>query len=167
MALTGLWLGMLGVAFTGIDCYVNWYASGAAMRARRAICQSDLAQIGKAMGIYANRYQGQFPPSVDTLLYLNLVQKGAFACPSTDTTVDDLQKDLQCCYVYVGGQDGRLAPQNVLMYELDNHAGQGGSVLFVDLDVKWIEPYSKVLELVEQTRRRLDSEGVIHGQKTR
>jgi prepilin-type processing-associated H-X9-DG protein len=144
--------------------------------AKRSVCAANLSGTAMALRMYANLYQGQFPPDVDPLVAGNFSQPAQFLCPSADEnpkyekytsggtgsyTVGkpipaDLHEMLHSCYVYIPGQveDGNRA--NVLMYEKKGcHQGEGGNVLFADCHVDWITPYSKVEKLVEETKARL------------
>ncbi|MCZ6817056.1 MAG: hypothetical protein O7F76_10250, partial [Planctomycetota bacterium] len=60
------------------------------------------------------------------------------------------------CYGYIRGQTVSSDPANVLVYERsDSHDGDGSNVLFVDGEVRFVEPNGRVRELVKQTRERL------------
>jgi prepilin-type processing-associated H-X9-DG protein len=40
-----------------------------------------------------------------------------------------------------------------------NHSDEGGNVLFQDSHVEWITPYSRIEELVAETKERLAGKG--------
>jgi hypothetical protein len=144
--------------------------------ARRSVCAANLSGTGMALRMYANVNQGQFPPDVDPLVAGNFAQPAQFLCPTTDENPKyakhtsggtgsytasqpipaDLHEMLHSCYVYIPGQVEDGNPANVLMYEKKGcHQGEGGNVLFDDYRTEWIEPYSKVEQLVAQTQARL------------
>jgi prepilin-type processing-associated H-X9-DG protein len=147
----------------GLGCFVLWGAGVGAlgllslqdpkMHAKRSICAANLIQIGQAMQKYAARY-GEFPSSFDSLVKGGL-NASTFLCPCSSLEPEDLEDDPHRCYACVPVQGRKLTPKDVLVYEFDHHAGEGGNVLFGDFHVEWIEPYSKVLERVRQTAQRL------------
>lgn len=139
--------------------------------ARRSVCAANLASTGKAFEVYANQYQGQYPPDVDTLVTTNFAQPNQFVCPggsgraaynnpaliySGGPISPKIHEAMHSCYVYIPGQSASSNPNNVLMYEKkDCHRGEGSNVLFVDGSARWISPYSEVEKLVTKTKARL------------
>jgi len=63
---------------------------------------------------------------------------------------------LNACYVYITGQTANDDPTNVLVYEKAGcHQNEGGNVLYMDAHVEFVKPYSKVEQLVKETKVRL------------
>jgi hypothetical protein len=149
---TVLGLGCFLLLIQGVHPVVS-YVRRPAMHAKRYICAANLKQIGQAMQQYAAQY-GEFPSSFDPLRKAGL-SAVTFLCPSSTLEPEDLEADPHQCYPCVPVQGRKLTPKDVLVYEFDNHAGEGGNVLFGDFQVEWIEPYPKVLERVRQTAQRL------------
>jgi uncharacterized RDD family membrane protein YckC len=144
--------------------------------AKRSVCAANLSGTGMALRMYANQYNGQYPPDVDLLVSAGFAHPAQFICPGTDDNNKyeeyisggtgaytpgqpisaKLHEMLHSCYMYIPGQTPDSHPQNVLMHEKqDCHQGEGGNVLFADHSTRWLEPYSEVERLVEQTKARL------------
>jgi competence protein ComGC len=120
--------------------------------AKRTVCAQNLSKIGKAMYIYANKHDDKFPPSLRTLVESGALTADDLICPSSE---DKPEKGSGSSYIYIGGQAGAAPGRNVIAYEKDNHEGEGGHVLFADSHVDFITPYSKVEQLVRETKARL------------
>ena len=109
--------------------------------------------LGQGMYIYAqDDDEFNFPPDLETLLSQGAVTEKQFVCPSSNAVVGELD----ACYVYIAGQTEESDPTNVVMYEKEDcHEAEGANVLFQDGQVQFIKPYSRVEELVQETRDRL------------
>ena len=119
---------------------------------KRLVCEGQLRGLGTSMRIYANDWSQGFPPDFDVLVSSGEVTTKQFCCPSSGA----IPGDVHACYVYIEGQTTLDDPRNVLVYEKpENHAGEGGNVLFLDGSVEFIRPYSRVEELVAETKRRI------------
>ena len=119
---------------------------------KRLVCGAQLKGLGTSMRIYANGWNQDFPPDFDVLVSSGAVTVEQFCCPSSGA----IPGDVNACYLYIEGQTTLDDPRNVLVYEKSgNHADQGGNVLFLDGSVEFIRPYSRVEELVAQTKRRI------------
>ena len=96
---------------------------------RKAVCFSNLKQIGLAMEIYAKDFGGRFPPSLKQLVpdYVTRGQEGIFHCDSDRTHGPS--------YVYVPGFTTKDRPMTMVVIERgDIHEG-GRHVLFIDTHV--------------------------------
>lgn len=120
----------------------------------RVVCSANMRQFGTGMYLYAQSdYYGWFPPNLETLLSEGHVTENQFACPSSNAVV----RELDGSYEYIASQTGSSNPNNVVMYEKEGcHNGEGSNVLFQDGRVQFISPYSRVEQLVQETRDRLE-----------
>jgi prepilin-type processing-associated H-X9-DG protein len=119
---------------------------------KRTVCMSNMRGLGTAMYIYAHE-DSKFPDDLGALIEANIATEKQFVCPSTTAQVGS---GLDACYIYIPGQGLASQPRNVVLYEKrGNHSDDGGNVLFQDSHVEWITPYSRVEELVAETKERL------------
>lgn len=118
---------------------------------KRTVCAANMRAIAQGMYIHAQDDEF-FPENFQILIDEKYTSPKMFVCPSSTCEVGDLE----CCYVYIPGQNTTDHPQNVLLYEKkDAHLGEGGNVLFQDSHVEFVTPYSRVEELVKETKARL------------
>lgn len=118
---------------------------------KRTVCMANMRGIGQALYIYAQD-DGRFPPNLEALVEAKTSTMRQFHCPSSDAD----EEDIHACYEYIPGITTSSDPTLVVLYEINNpHQGEGGNVLFQDGHVEFIKPYSRVLELVEQTKQKL------------
>ncbi len=114
---------------------------------------ANLLNVGHAINVYARQNQGRFPPNLGTLRNQHLLQPVYLVCPTSGT--EPVNGDFVYDYVYIPGQSQDALPTNVLVYEKQPYHDDGGNVLFADLHVEYIAPYSRVEELVAETEARL------------
>ncbi|MCF7973720.1 MAG: hypothetical protein K9N55_07885 [Phycisphaerae bacterium] len=95
-------------------------------------CAKNLSWIGKAILIYANDYNDQLPPNLNTLIEKAEMTEKGLICPGSG------QKD---SYGYCGdGLDTSCEPTIIVAYDKKgNHAEPFRNVLFLDSHVEWIE----------------------------
>lgn len=120
----------------------------------RTVCTDNLALIRSGLLQHAMANDSAYPPDFETLIAAGQVSEDAFLCLGGRLTSLDLTE----CYQYIDGQTTDDHPDNVLIYERESCHEGGSSVLFLDGRVEFIEPYSRVKELVAQTRARLEEE---------
>lgn len=109
--------------------------------------------IASVMYIYAEDGDAMYPPDFQTVIDNNYLTETAFVCPS----FGNVRGDLNACYGYIAGQSVHDDPAtgNVLLFEKPGgHDDLGGNVAFVD-HVEFVRPYSRVEELVKETRERV------------
>ncbi|MCZ6683291.1 MAG: hypothetical protein O7B26_08905, partial [Planctomycetota bacterium] len=122
--------------------------------AKRTVCAANMRLIGQGMYMHAQD-DSKFPSEVKTLVEDNYCTEKQFVCPSSGKAPGDLN----ACYEYITGQTPISNPTNVLMYEKKGcHDNEGGNVMFQDGHVRFIKPYSRIEELVKETRERLKKE---------
>jgi len=123
---------------------------------RRNACAANLSAIGKAMYLYANEHDDKFPESLDVLLKSEAIKDKQLICPASGKEPGDPK----ACYGYITGQTSSGDPRNVLVYEVEPfHGSEGANVLFQDGHVEFVTPYTRVAELVEETKQRLAKQG--------
>ena len=116
--------------------------------ARRHVCKTNLKGIGKALLIYANDYNDQLPPDLDTLISKAEMPAKGLVCPATN---------LKDSYIYRGASITTSdTPWMITVYEkLSNH-GDGRYVLFLDSHVEWVseERFQELIKKDNEYRRQ-------------
>jgi hypothetical protein len=102
---------------------------------------------------------GRFPTDVQGLFARFPELEGSPICPGEEPS------DFSTAFVYIPNQRVDDDRRNVLIYERSgrHHSfwkKDGGNVLFLDMHHEWVEPYSRVLALVEETKARLAARAV-------
>jgi prepilin-type processing-associated H-X9-DG protein len=101
--------------------------------ANQVQCANNLRQIGAAIGVYAERHNGNYPDSFDALQRDSDLKAAVFICPSEPDA--PVIGTLQCSYVYVGQglNTAGITSDTVIAYEpLSNHHGVGLNILYGD-----------------------------------
>lgn len=108
---------------------------------RRHVCKTNLKGIGKALLIYANDYNDQFPPDLETLISKAEMPARGLVCPASESRES---------YIYRGASITTSdTPWMITVYEkLSNH-GDGRNVLFLDSHVEWV-PEERFQELIKR-----------------
>jgi len=118
---------------------------------KRTVCAANMRGIIQGMYIHAQDDQ-MFPENFQILIEEEYTTPKMFVCPSSTCE----EGDLECCYIYIPGQGTVDHPRNVVLYEkTDAHLGEGCNVMFQDSHVEFVTPYSRVEELVKETKARL------------
>jgi len=117
-------------------------------KATRHVCAANLSGIGKALLIYANDYQDQLPPDLETLIRAAEMPAKGLVCPATK---------LKDSYIYRGASITTSdTPWMITVYEKSgNHAG-GRHVLFLDSHVEWVseERFQELIKKDNEYRRQ-------------
>ena len=144
VATTGILAGMLLPAL-----------SRARGEARKAVCKSNLKQIGLGIAMYANDHDENYPQKLEELYDQYVTAKQIFHCPSTGKP--KAGPGIQFSYRYVGRLSKLTDPQVIIAYDKrGNHHRDGRNVLFYDGHVRWIprrafrRDLRKSLKLVKQ-----------------
>jgi prepilin-type processing-associated H-X9-DG protein len=117
----------------------------------RYACGTTLSGMGKAMLIYANDYNDEWPPSLETLVEKAEYPRSGLVCPAMKHRPDYKS------YVYRGVDTGgtSVEPNIIMVHDrAGNHPG-GRNVLFVDSHVEWVteEEFQKLIERDNELRR--------------
>jgi prepilin-type processing-associated H-X9-DG protein len=166
------WVYALALVFVGLGVSVllpsDWPGSKSVPRVK---CASNLHQLGLAMIMYMQDNNGQYPPSLATLLVDEQITAQVFICPdsadtpatgaTTQAIAADLLKPGHCSYIYLGnGLTDKTTPANaVIAYEpLSNHAAagwKGMNVLYGDGHIDWddAQTAAKILAKIAATSR--------------
>ncbi|MCK4300145.1 MAG: DUF1559 domain-containing protein, partial [Planctomycetes bacterium] len=113
--------------------------------ARKAVCKSNLKQIGLALAIYANDHDDKYPLRLEDLLVGYLPDAEVLQCPSDSSE--------ERSYLYVPGLS--VAHEATLMVVVErrgNHTG-GRNVLFVDSHVEWMSEEVFQIRWAEQRQK--------------
>ena len=154
MAIAGICLGAVSLIFITplLISIMLPSLSRARELSKRLVCGAQLQGIGTAVKVYAMDWEDQFPPDFDVLVNSGAMLVGQLRCP----TCGDVSGDVHVCYEYITGQTEGDDPRNVVVYEKPGHHGdEGGNVLFLDGHVDFVRPYSRIEELVAETKRRM------------
>ncbi|MHC4300215.1 MAG: hypothetical protein ACYS7Y_23315 [Planctomycetota bacterium] len=117
--------------------------------ATRMACGTNMSGLGKALLIYANDYNDELPPDLETLIHKAEMTPKGLICPATGLRED---------YVYRGaGLTTSAIPMMVTVYETaGNHGEEGRNVLFLDSHFEWVteEQFQKYIEDDNEYRRK-------------
>ncbi len=94
--------------------------------ARKATSRSNLKQIGLALAIYANDYDGLYPQSLDDLYPNYVTDRRLFVSPSTGRR-----------YRYISSRRVNESPQSVIAFEDVDGDARGTNLLFADGHVEF------------------------------
>ena len=157
-------LGALGLAAIASGVYLlRPRLHGAQHISWRIVCQQQLKSVGMSLHQYAYEQKALPEDAFRVLLDSGDLSAKQLICPCSVKTVEDIRADPYACYVLVPGMPtaraaGVLDGSLVLAYGLDNHGGEGASVLYADGHCTFVHPYSRVIEEVESTQRWLAEE---------
>ena len=111
----------------------------------RKACRNNIKQIGVALQMYANVFEGKFPEP-DGTKGLDLLRSGGFLelpqvfiCPTTGNIAASPGKPIteECCdYVYVGGLSEYSDGKTPLMWSKSTNHKDFGIILYVNGDIK-------------------------------
>ncbi|KPK79879.1 MAG: hypothetical protein AMJ81_12660 [Phycisphaerae bacterium SM23_33] len=130
----------------------------------RAICLSNLNEIGKACTVYATEHGDSFPPDLETLVAAGRLSPGVLVCPATghaSPTYDPDARKLtgQVDYLYLGAGYTTAAWKRMILChdQPANHGGEGANVLLADGSVLWVRSEELSQELARTRRWQADN----------
>lgn len=151
LAIAGVILSIIGL------CLTTWIGFGkmpfrdTKKWARYVQCSSQLSDIGKAIALYSNDYQDQYPPTLEVLVQTQFTLPKNLICPARK----DLGED--CSYVYRGSDLTATCPAAlVIAYDkYQNHKDQR-NVLFAGYNVERMTEaeFQKAIETDNRLRRQ-------------
>lgn len=120
--------------------------------AHRAVCRSNLKQIGLALSIYAKDFENHLPRRLEELYPNYINDQALFECPSAP----DPQS-----YVYVPGLVADGDASRIVAFDRKGNHEDGRNVLFADGKVRWMSENGFSITLGQQPNakqvRALDS----------
>lgn len=146
---------LVGLAIIGIALVL----SRTSELSRRLVCGANMKGISACMKIYGSERESFRADPFRALLDSGRITAEQLVCPSSGKTVRDIEEDPYACYVPVvydvpASEGGTISSATILLYERDNHGGQGGNVLYADGHCTFVRPYAEVLRQVEESMRR-------------
>ena len=119
-------------------------------QARRLECANNLRRISIAFYKYAADNKSALPVNLSDLYPRYIDDVGYFTCPSdvdaSEISPDGLDIDTTTSYVYASGWTIKdpldtilVCDKNYILEKDTNHRGEGGEVLYLDGNVKWVE----------------------------
>ncbi len=118
----------------------------------RYACGTTLSGMGKAMLIYANDYDDEWPPSLKTLVEKAEYPRSGLICPAMKHRPDYES------YVYRGVDTGgtSVEPDIIMVHDRAGNHKSGRNVLFVDSHVEWVteDEFQKLIEHDNALRRQ-------------
>jgi len=118
-------LAVLGAA--GVVALVMYAVGNTRIQARKAMCRSNLRQVGLAIHMYADDHDEKFPPDLQVLMPDYIDNPRVLKCPGRPGAT----------YTYLPGRKAVTPGDVVIAYEdPDNHSGRGFNVLYADAHVE-------------------------------
>lgn len=105
--------------------------------ARKAVCKSNVKQLGLGIMMYTMDYDENLPQKLEDLYDDYISADNIFVCP-TDTSPMEIGKGLKCSYHYVGRLSKLTDPSVIILYDKRGSHDGGRNVLFYDGHVEWV-----------------------------
>lgn len=119
--------------------------------AQRTVSATNLSGIGKALVVYANDYDGKYPPDLETLV------KTADLSPKMLESKRKPKDFTGPSYIYITGQSALMDAGNIVVYENPKFCKDGVNVLHNDTHVEFMKR-EKFIEALKETYERLGRE---------
>jgi prepilin-type processing-associated H-X9-DG protein len=113
----------------------------------RMVSGTNLAGMGKAIFVYADDHDDEFPPNLNVLLEEGLITSKALESRRRPEGYDGPN------FIYVPGQNMSMYPGNIVAYENPEFGSDGVNVLFLDTHAEWMKPDDFLRELKETYER--------------
>jgi hypothetical protein len=114
--------------------------------ARQTVAQTNARSIAMGCHIYADDHDGNFPPSLETLIDEGHLTLQMLSSPRSWGT-DDVD------YAYIAGQTTSADPRNILVYE--TVGAEGRAVAFVDGSTRFLK-FGEFEQHIRDTYKRLN-----------
>lgn len=119
-------------------------------QARRLECADNLREIAVACYKYTSAHDGEFPLNLSDLYPEYIDDIKYFNCPSdidaSEISPGGLDIDTTSSYTYASGWDIKdpldtilVSDKNYVFDKDTNHRGDGGNVLYMGGEVRWVE----------------------------
>ncbi len=118
---------------------------------RRVVSGSNLSGIGKALLIYANDYDDQFPPNLHVLVEKEYLSLQSLESPRKPKGFEGPS------YIYITWLSISSEPGDVIVYENPAFCSDKINVLFLDSHVETMN-LARFLRALEATYKRLSRE---------
>ncbi|MCP4260996.1 MAG: DUF1559 domain-containing protein [Planctomycetes bacterium] len=147
---------LLQIDSTAADSIINEFLAPSLMQARtqarRMVCATNLKGIGLALIIYANDYDDQFPPDLETLISKAEMPAKGLICPASK---------LKKTYIYRGASiTVDDTPWMITVYDKTGNHSDGRNVLFLDGHVEWVEE-ERFQELIKRDNEYRRKKGLL------
>jgi prepilin-type processing-associated H-X9-DG protein len=143
---------LLQVDSAAADSIINNFVAPSLLQAHaiatRYACGTNMSGIGKALLIYSNDYNDQFPPDLETLISKAEMPAKGLVCPATN---------LKDSYIYRGASITTSDILSLIMvYEKSSNHNGGRNVLFLDSHVEWVteERFQEFIKRDNEYRRK-------------
>jgi len=143
---------LLQVDSAAADSIINNFVAPSLLQAHaiatRYACGTNMSGIGKALLIYSNDYNDQFPPDLETLISKAEMPANGLVCPATK---------LKDSYIYRGASITTSDILSLIMvYEKSSNHNGGRNVLFLDSHVEWVteERFQEFIKRDNEYRRK-------------
>jgi len=129
---------LLGILF--LVCCPCVTTGASREKVRRISCCSNLKQIGLAIRMYAQDYNGEFPDrngaaGLEMLRSMGYLENTRmYTCPSTTDTINEGCEitDANCSYVYRAGLNEKSSVDSGVCWDKPNDHTKFGNILFAD-----------------------------------
>lgn len=138
LAISGIIISIIGIFLGLIPLFITFMMPTLGKirdQAWHVQCASQLSIIGKAIVMYSNDYNDQFPLTLEVLIETTDLDPKNLVCPSNKNPKG------QRSYIYRGNDLTAASPGDmILVYDkYDNHNGEARNVLYADFHVEKID----------------------------
>lgn len=156
LAISGIIISIIGIFLGLIPLFITFMMPTLGKirdQAWHVQCASQLSIIGKAIVMYSNDYNDQFPLTLEVLIETTDLDPKNLVCPSNKNP------EGQCSYIYRGNDLTAASPTDmILAYDkYDNHEGETRNVLYAGFNVERIEEedFAQAIDHDNELRRQM------------